>query len=113
MEPPLKFIKLPLWMRKLIGKLGLSYSRRLRVRGSAHPPVYDADLSLLAADSNAFRIHWLLPCPERLTASWTVLDSSGAKRAPIRERAGGKHRKSLGRLLNCCEFMTALLPGAR
>jgi hypothetical protein len=72
------------WVRKLIGKLGVPYNRRLRVRGSPHPLYYDADLSLPAADSNAFRIHTDLPCPERLTASWTVLDSLGANRAPIR-----------------------------
>jgi hypothetical protein len=72
------------WVRKLIGKLGVPYNRRLRVRGSPHPLNYDADLSLPAADSNAFRIHLDLSNPERLTASWTVLDSSGANRAPIR-----------------------------
>ena len=44
------------WVRKLIGKLGVPYNRRLRVRGSPHPLFYDADLSLPAADSNAFRI---------------------------------------------------------
>jgi hypothetical protein len=49
------------WVRKLIGKLGVPYNRRLRVRGSSHPLFYDADLSLPAADSNAFRAHsdWL------------------------------------------------------
>jgi len=71
------------WVRKLIGKLGVPYNRRLRVRGSPHPLNYDADLSFPAADSNAFRIHLDLSNPERLTASWTVLDSSGANRAPI------------------------------
>jgi hypothetical protein len=45
----------PIWVRKLIGKLGVPYNRRLRVRGSPHPLNYDADLSLPAADSNAFR----------------------------------------------------------
>jgi hypothetical protein len=45
------------WVRKLIGKLGDPYNRRLRVRGSPHPNVYDAGLSLAAAESNAFRIH--------------------------------------------------------
>jgi hypothetical protein len=72
------------WVRKLIGKLGVPYNRRLGVRGSSHPLDYDADLSFIAAVSNAFRIHCDLPCPERLTASWTVLDSSGANRAPIK-----------------------------
>jgi hypothetical protein len=45
------------WVRKLIGKLGVPYNRRLRVRGSPHPHGYDADLPLAAAESNAFRIH--------------------------------------------------------
>jgi len=45
------------WVRKLIGKLGVLYNRRLRVRGSPHPLYYEAGLSLPAADSNAFRIH--------------------------------------------------------
>src|SRR5487761_2242463 len=72
------------WVRKLIGKLGVPYNRTLGVRGSSHPLDYDAGLSLPAADSNAFRIHSDLPCPDRLTASWTVLDSSGANRAPIK-----------------------------
>jgi hypothetical protein len=72
------------WVRKLIGKLGVPYNRRLRVRGSPHPLFYDADLSFPAAVSNAFRIQPDFTCPERLMASWTVLDSSGANRAPIR-----------------------------
>jgi hypothetical protein len=82
--PKMRAIFKSVWVRKLIGKLGVPYNRRLAVRACSHPLNYDADLSLPAADSNAFRIHWLLPCPERLTASWTVLDSSGANRAPIR-----------------------------
>jgi hypothetical protein len=45
----------PYWVRKLIGKLGVPYNRRFRVRGSPHPNDYDADLSLAAAESNAFR----------------------------------------------------------
>ena len=45
------------WVRKLIGKLGVPYNRRLLVRGSPHPRYYEAGLSLPAADSNAFRIH--------------------------------------------------------
>src|ERR1017187_5860514 len=43
------------WVRKLIGKLGVPYNRRLRVRGSPHPNDYDAGLSLAAAESNAFQ----------------------------------------------------------
>jgi hypothetical protein len=72
------------WVRKLIGKLGVPYNRRLRVRGSPHPLYYDADLSLPAADSNAFRIHSDLPCPDRITAALTTFDSSGENLAPIR-----------------------------
>lgn len=72
------------WVRKLIGKLGVPYNRRLGVRGSSHPHDYATGLSLSAAVSNAFRIHSLLPIPECLTAFWTVLDSSGENRAPIR-----------------------------
>jgi hypothetical protein len=49
-------------MRKLIGKLGVPYNRRLRVRGSPHPLNHDADLSLPAAVSNAFRIQPDLLC---------------------------------------------------
>src|ERR1700685_3563418 len=64
------------WVRKLIGKLGVPYNRRLRVRGSPHPLFYDADLSLPAADSNAFRIHLDLPCPDRLKPEelFTILE---------------------------------------
>jgi hypothetical protein len=72
------------WVRKLIGKLGVPYNRRLGVRGSPHPHGYDADLSFPAADSNAFRIHSDLPCPDRFTAAMTARDSSGANLAPIR-----------------------------
>jgi hypothetical protein len=43
------------WVRKLTGKLGVPCNRRLRVRGSPHPFNYVADLSLPAAESNAFR----------------------------------------------------------
>ncbi|HWF18373.1 MAG TPA: hypothetical protein VG754_03865 [Verrucomicrobiae bacterium] len=44
-----------LWLRKLIGKPRVPYNRGLRIRGSSHPEFYDADLSLPAAESNAFR----------------------------------------------------------
>jgi hypothetical protein len=52
------------WVRKLIGKLGVPYNRRLRVRGSPHPNGYDAGLSLAAAESNAFRNQSGLPAPD-------------------------------------------------
>ena len=65
------------WVRKLIGKLGVPYNRRLRVRGSPHPLNYDADLSLPAADSNAFRIQSDLLSGERRIASLITLFSSG------------------------------------
>jgi len=57
------------WVRKLIGKLGVPYNRRLRVRGSPHPNDYDAVLSLAAAESNAFRIQPDLPSDERRIAA--------------------------------------------
>jgi len=72
------------WVRKLIGKLGVPYNRRLRVRGSPHPLFYDADLSLPAAESNAFRIQSDLPSGERRMASEISLFSSGEIRASIR-----------------------------
>lgn len=67
MNQPFDFSKMraifkSVWVRKLIGKLGVPYNRRLGVRGSSHPLFYDADLSLPAADSNAFRIQSDLPC---------------------------------------------------
>ena len=69
------------WVRKLIGKLGVPYNRRLGVRGSPHPLFYDADLSLPAADSNAFRIQSDLLSGERRIASLITLFSSGESRA--------------------------------
>ena len=42
------------WLLKLIGKLGVPYNRRLRVRGSPHPNGYDVGLSPAATESNAF-----------------------------------------------------------
>jgi hypothetical protein len=71
-------------MHKLTGKPGVPYNRRLGVRGYPHPHYYEAVLSLPAADSNAFRIHSDLPCPDCLTAALTLLDSSSANLAPIR-----------------------------
>jgi len=72
------------WMRKLIGKLGVPYNRRLRVRGSSHPHDYDADLSLAAAESNAFRIHSDLVSLVRLIAAIIALFSSGETLACIK-----------------------------
>ncbi len=69
------------WVRKLIGKLGVPYNRRLRVRGSPHPNDYDAGLSLAAAESNAFRIQSDLPSGERRIAPLITLFSSGESRA--------------------------------
>jgi hypothetical protein len=68
------------WVRKLIGKLGVPYNRRLRVRGSPHPLFYDADLSLPAADSNAFRIHSDLLCLACRIASLSCFASMGVNR---------------------------------
>src|SRR5271170_7752893 len=72
------------WVRKLIGKLGVPYNRRLRVRGSPHPLFYDADLSLPAAVSNAFRIQPDFTCPDWRIAPLIVLASSGDTRACIK-----------------------------
>ena len=72
-------------VRKLIGKLGVPYNRRLGVRGSSHPrKAYAADLSLPAAESNAFRIQSLLPCPDCRIAPLIALPSSGETRACIK-----------------------------
>jgi len=69
------------WVRRLIGKPGVPYNRRLRVRGSPHPNDYDAGLSLPAAESNAFRIQSDLLSGERRIASLITLFSSGESRA--------------------------------
>ena len=72
------------WVRKLIGKLGVPYNRRLGVRGSSHPYYYDAGLSLPAADSNAFRVHSDFISFERRIASSITLFSSCEIRVNIR-----------------------------
>jgi hypothetical protein len=64
------------WVRKLIGKLGVPYNRRMGVRDSSHPLNYDADLSLPAAVSNAFRVHSDFIIFERRIASLITLFSS-------------------------------------
>jgi hypothetical protein len=85
MKPKINFaIFKSFWVRKLIGKLGVPYNRRLRVRGSPHLHDYDCDLSLAAAESNAFRIHSDLACSVRRMASLIVLLSSGETRAIIK-----------------------------
>src|SRR5208283_4763105 len=71
------------WVRRLIGKPGVPYNRRLRVRGSPHPLNYDAGLSLPAAESNAFRIQSDLVSGDRRMASEITLFSSGEIRASI------------------------------
>jgi hypothetical protein len=71
------------WVRKLIGKLGVPYNRRLGVRGSSHPLNYDADLSFPAADSNAFRAHSDWFCPARRIAPLMTWLSSGETRVTI------------------------------
>ena len=72
------------WVRKLIGKLGVPYNRRLGVRDSSHPLFYDAGLSLAAAESNAFRAHsdWL--CPDWRIAPLMVWFSSGETRVTMK-----------------------------
>jgi hypothetical protein len=72
------------WVRKLIGKLGVPYNRRLRVRGSPHPHDYAAGLSLAAAESNAFRIQADLASFARLMAAIIALFSSGETLACIK-----------------------------
>ena len=68
------------WVRKLIGKLGVPYNRRLRVRGSPHPNGYDAGLSLAAAESNAFRNQADLSSFAPLIAALICFDSGGVTR---------------------------------
>jgi hypothetical protein len=72
------------WVRRLNGKPGVPYNRRLRVRGSSHPHDYDAGLSLPAADSNTFRIQSDLVSLARLIAAKITLFSSGETRACIK-----------------------------
>ena len=72
------------WVRKLIGKLGVLYNRRLRVRGSPHPHDYEAGLSLAAAESNAFRIQADLASLACLIAAKIALFSSGETLACIK-----------------------------
>jgi hypothetical protein len=68
------------WVRKLIGKLGVPYNRRLGVRGSSHPLFYEAGLSLPAAESNAFRAHSLWVSPLAAMALSIALRSSKTSR---------------------------------
>jgi hypothetical protein len=72
------------WVRKLIGKLGVPYNRRLGVRGSSHPLDYDADLSFSAVDSNAFRAHSDWVCLAWRIAPLIVLCSSGDTRVTMK-----------------------------
>ena len=70
----------PFWVRRLIGKPGVPYNRRLRVRGSPHPLIYDAGLSLSAAESNAFRNQSGLPWPVARIASLMAFASTRVTR---------------------------------
>jgi hypothetical protein len=66
------------WVRKLIGKFGVLYNRRLRVRGSPYPlQVYETGLPLCATESKAFRTQSDVERPERSTAAEITLFSSG------------------------------------
>jgi len=59
-------------VRKLTGQTSVPYNRGLRVRGSPHPcfeRVYEAVLSPVAVESNAFRIQSELDCPDLRIAS--------------------------------------------
>jgi hypothetical protein len=64
-------------VRRLIGKIGVPYNRRLGVRGSSHPQIYDAVLSLAEADSKTFRIQSGLPWPDCLATVATTFDLTG------------------------------------
>jgi hypothetical protein len=68
------------WVRKLTGQTRVPYNRGLRVRGSPHPLFYDADLSLPAAESNAFRNQSGLPEPDCCIASLIAFASGGVTR---------------------------------
>jgi hypothetical protein len=68
------------WVRKLIGKLGVPYNRRLGVRGSSHPLNYDFELSLAAVESNAFRNHSDLSSLDSRIATLICLASDGVTR---------------------------------
>src|SRR5208282_3898175 len=72
------------WVRRLIGKPGVPYNRRLRVRGSPHPHGYDSGLLLPAAESNAFRIQADLTSLACLIAVKIALFSSGETLACIK-----------------------------
>ena len=70
-----------LWVRKLIGNLGVPYNRRLGFRGSPHPQ-FQAKLWLPpAAASNAFRIQSDLLSADDFTAASITRCSSGESRA--------------------------------
>ena len=72
------------WVRKLIGKLGVPYNRRLRVRGSPHPLYYEGVLPPLAVESNAFRIQSDLLSGDAFIAVCISVFSSGESLACIR-----------------------------
>ena len=71
-------------VRKLTGKPAFltiadceSEARRIQLH-------YEDVLPVPEAESNVFRIHSDLRIPDRLTAVWTIADSSGENRAPIK-----------------------------
>jgi hypothetical protein len=72
------------WVRKLTGKLGVPYNRRLRVRGSPHPHDYGAVLPPRAAESKAFRIQSDLLSEVLAIAAFISRFSSGEIRASIK-----------------------------
>ena len=65
------------WVRKLIGKLGVPYNRRLLVRSSPPPLYYETFYRILAANSNAFRIQSDLCSRDATIAACISLCSSG------------------------------------
>jgi hypothetical protein len=68
------------WVRKLIGKLGVPYNRRLRVRGSPHPLDYDAGLSLAVLE---------IPPVESAQTAVKMAIYSDIKKGGLRLRHGG------------------------
>jgi hypothetical protein len=74
--PLIRNIFSPSWVRKLIGKLGVPYNRRLRVRDSSHPSAHATLFCPFAAESRASRIQVDFTSLDRLiAASMTLLSS--------------------------------------
>ena len=68
------------WVRRLIGKPGVPYNRKLPVRNWPHPLIYDYGLSIAAANSKAFRNQSGLSVLERRIAALISFASGGVTR---------------------------------